>query len=261
MDDRKERPRTENELREQLAMQIDFLTRSAEAFDKGLTDEAVRLAVTLRLLLHDTTNSKSLLGQLKMKDRPFYDTSSLYDPDSLAPFWGLISIAIGPPEARYVAMLDDVNNETREASFSEWWNEIVFADARKRTLTRKDLVLTAANQDGGAHVDASLNETYAAFTKDNALGWRAGTKQGERPLEKPEYPAIRQIAHEVLKTIVPGYAKKPKIGVAEIIGDVSLKLVGPTADRNPPARVGRKIGRNQPCPCGSGKKFKKCCGR
>jgi preprotein translocase subunit SecA len=23
----------------------------------------------------------------------------------------------------------------------------------------------------------------------------------------------------------------------------------------------RRIGRNDPCPCGSGKKFKKCCGR
>ncbi len=24
--------------------------------------------------------------------------------------------------------------------------------------------------------------------------------------------------------------------------------------------VSRKVGRNEPCPCGSGKKFKKCCG-
>ena len=24
---------------------------------------------------------------------------------------------------------------------------------------------------------------------------------------------------------------------------------------------GKKIGRNDPCPCGSGKKYKKCCGR
>lgn len=24
---------------------------------------------------------------------------------------------------------------------------------------------------------------------------------------------------------------------------------------------GEKIGRNDPCPCGSGKKYKKCCGR
>ena len=28
-----------------------------------------------------------------------------------------------------------------------------------------------------------------------------------------------------------------------------------------PARVGGRVGRNDPCPCGSGKKYKKCCGR
>ena len=26
-------------------------------------------------------------------------------------------------------------------------------------------------------------------------------------------------------------------------------------------RSGKKVGRNEPCPCGSGKKYKKCCGR
>jgi preprotein translocase subunit SecA len=28
-----------------------------------------------------------------------------------------------------------------------------------------------------------------------------------------------------------------------------------------PIRAGPKVGRNDPCPCGSGKKFKHCCGR
>ena len=28
-----------------------------------------------------------------------------------------------------------------------------------------------------------------------------------------------------------------------------------------PVRVGPKVGRNDPCPCGSGKKYKQCCGR
>lgn len=28
----------------------------------------------------------------------------------------------------------------------------------------------------------------------------------------------------------------------------------------PPQRFAEKVGRNDPCPCGSGKKFKKCCG-
>ncbi len=34
-----------------------------------------------------------------------------------------------------------------------------------------------------------------------------------------------------------------------------------TDDHNQTIRKGKKIGRNDPCPCGSGKKYKKCCGR
>jgi uncharacterized protein YecA (UPF0149 family) len=33
-------------------------------------------------------------------------------------------------------------------------------------------------------------------------------------------------------------------------------LVEPTA---PPVRSGPRVGRNEPCPCGSGRKYKKCC--
>ena len=35
------------------------------------------------------------------------------------------------------------------------------------------------------------------------------------------------------------------------------KVIGPRPIRHD----GPKIGRNDPCPCGSGKKYKKCCGR
>jgi preprotein translocase subunit SecA len=31
--------------------------------------------------------------------------------------------------------------------------------------------------------------------------------------------------------------------------------------KKPVKRASKKIGRNAPCPCGSGKKYKKCCGR
>jgi SWIM/SEC-C metal-binding protein len=40
----------------------------------------------------------------------------------------------------------------------------------------------------------------------------------------------------------------------EDISDVERILAPPT-----PALAGPKVGRNDPCPCGSGKKFKKCC--
>lgn len=36
---------------------------------------------------------------------------------------------------------------------------------------------------------------------------------------------------------------------------------GPAAAQRPGPAKGKKIGRNDPCPCGSGKKYKHCCGR
>jgi uncharacterized protein YecA (UPF0149 family) len=33
-----------------------------------------------------------------------------------------------------------------------------------------------------------------------------------------------------------------------------------TAPPAPIVRKGDKVGRNDPCPCGSGRKYKKCCG-
>ena len=46
-------------------------------------------------------------------------------------------------------------------------------------------------------------------------------------------------------------------------GDNSPEEVAqaPAAPRAPIVRDGRKVGRNDPCPCGSGKKYKQCCGK
>jgi preprotein translocase subunit SecA len=35
---------------------------------------------------------------------------------------------------------------------------------------------------------------------------------------------------------------------------------GGTSTAQQPVVKGLKVGRNDPCPCGSGKKYKKCCG-
>ncbi|CCH48716.1 YchJ family protein [Pseudodesulfovibrio piezophilus] len=39
------------------------------------------------------------------------------------------------------------------------------------------------------------------------------------------------------------------------------RYVDGTMVSGPPVRKERKIGRNEPCPCGSGKKYKKCCAK
>ena len=43
--------------------------------------------------------------------------------------------------------------------------------------------------------------------------------------------------------------------------EMEMKHGEAPGDRKPVKREGDKIGRNSPCPCGSGKKYKKCCGR
>ncbi len=53
--------------------------------------------------------------------------------------------------------------------------------------------------------------------------------------------------------------------IADSMGNpLSQKLLGITRGTKPSGpwkRRAPKVGRNEPCPCGSGKKFKKCCGR
>jgi preprotein translocase subunit SecA len=39
------------------------------------------------------------------------------------------------------------------------------------------------------------------------------------------------------------------------------RVGGEEEARKPVTREEAKVGRNDPCPCGSGKKYKKCCGR
>src|ERR1700751_2374983 len=68
--------------------------------------------------------------------------------------------------------------------------------------------------------------------------------EGPQPARAPAGPAPRRES--------PGLARETH---AENNGD-ELELVIPAVRRETP-----KVGRNDPCPCGSGKKFKNCCGR
>jgi preprotein translocase subunit SecA len=45
----------------------------------------------------------------------------------------------------------------------------------------------------------------------------------------------------------------------ELPGDTARSAATPAARPAPRTATGEKVGRNDPCPCGSGKKYKKCC--
>lgn len=54
----------QQDFRKHLRRQLDFLGRSAAAYDAGHADEAVRIATTIRILIHNTQSSTSLLKHL-----------------------------------------------------------------------------------------------------------------------------------------------------------------------------------------------------
>ena len=202
-----EHVQTGEELLSHLKSQIEFMKLSASAFDNGFEDEAKRLAVVIRVLVHDTSNSISLLTLLNKKNVEFYDSAVPYEPRNLLPYNGLTMMRLSTDAgASYVAPLDGgapTRSRTRKLAFSIWWDGVfVIRDRDGHTFTRRDLILDTVNKDGGAHVDPSLDAAYANLSRFNSLGWKVFRNDVEDDFSNsPVLASIRQIAHEVLKTL------------------------------------------------------------
>ena len=67
-----------------------------------------------------------------------------------------------------------------------------------------------------------------------------GDPPGARPPEPAAVPPVEE----------SGPSRKPAIAASQQNGETK---------REPVRNLGKKVGRNDPCPCGSGKKFKACC--
>ncbi len=259
-------PQSQSDLSEHLADHIDFLQVSADSYDKGFTGESKRLAVSIRVLVHDTKNAKSLLGQLGKKYFLEYNDSSFpIIPGNLSSHFGLVVMtsSLRNGGAGYRAFLDhSPMSGSKTLSFDQWWELPVFFDLNGNQMSRKDIVLSVADQDGGAHVDPVLNQKYADLSRNNSLGWVYSDGTTSKTLEGPERAAVRQIAHELLKTLIPGYSKMPKLKNGEVLmGGSSVIIQDPPEISSRPFQTKKiKVGRNDPCPCGSNKKYKRCCG-
>src|SRR2546423_12468391 len=114
-----------SELEQHLSDHIGFLKSSADAFDEGKDGEAKRLAVSIRVLCHDTSASHSLLGQLGRLSQRFISTAIPHDARNVATHNGLAMVAMRGRETVYIPMLDGTPYR-RRVSFDEWWKEVVF---------------------------------------------------------------------------------------------------------------------------------------
>jgi hypothetical protein len=267
------------DFRAQYLDQVEFLRASAEAYDSGREAEAKRLALGIRIMVHDTRRSKSLLNHLGLKRRmPFRDTALAETPP------GVITVDAGlcvfrfkldtPGVIEFHPPLDDLSDDRRHPStcFDDWWLTAVLDDAAGNSFTRRDLVLSVADQDGGAHIDAQLNPAYAALTRGNSLGFGQGpggepnsaslsisfAGASRAPSDDPDdrglansiaLASVRQIGHELLSSL----------GAEVVDNGADLSLRTPICPI--PFSEQPRIARNDPCPCGSGQSFKSCFGR
>jgi hypothetical protein len=180
------------------------LRLSSESYDRGFKGEAKRLALTIRVLLHDTSKSISLFTQLNVKNAgKYFATPSPYAAGNLLTESHLIKLVL-PSKDLYAPLLADFPPvfPWGQLDFGNWWSEPILRDNKRRNLSRRDIVLALSNKDGGGHVDPNLEEIYADLSRRNSMAWGIH-ESGEKydPEYGPEYACARQIAFELTKTI------------------------------------------------------------
>jgi hypothetical protein len=189
----------------QLAIQLRFLDRSCCAFDEGDEDEAVRIATTIRTIVHQTSHSTSLLRHLGAEEIRLL--SMAYKP----PIQPGTYVITAPIFLAFVRMgASDMSHEpnlgqtpVRLVSVSEWWTEQLAELGQGVVVRRRDIALVAANRDGGAHVDSELTPEYERLGENGRLISWSMTKNGTRvelPSPNLHYVALRTMGWEVLNS-------------------------------------------------------------
>ena len=127
----------------------------------------------------------------------------------------------------------------------------------------KYLVLNTVNQKWMDHIDAitALKE---------GIGLRAYAQTN--PLEAYKIESfnmfeelVKSIREESVKAV---FSLKPKrkeqvvnVKMTNNVTNLMTNAAGEDTPKRKPVKAEKKIGRNEPCPCGSGKKYKNCCGK
>lgn len=198
----------DRDLEADLSEQLQFLASSGRAFDHGDLAEAKRIALVIRVLVHDTVISHSLLAQLGIKDTLAWADSAPVidnDPSIVGRSPGLTPMGLGADgiafAARYMDSIER-SNTTRYVSFSDWWERPVILDSSDAEFSRKELVLALVNKDGGAHLDR-LNEKTHALVHGNSAGFVRIDMAGgpSEPIPTPIYASVRTVAEELLLTL------------------------------------------------------------
>lgn len=95
----------------------------------------------------------------------------------------------------------------------------------------------------------------------------ADVKAGLMGLARLSFPpTLRPQIPDLCGDFLTALQDEGRLGGGRVLGAYARALATPfleaaSGKQKPDRRPGSRIGRNDPCPCGSGKKYKKCCMR
>lgn len=184
---------------EQLKRQIIFLRNSVSLYDSGYREEAIRMAVVMRVLFHDTNNSTSLFKHLGIKETiQIATTAKSVEPEVLCEidFGELMGGMIFGQELEYTL----IQKEAPTIAAPDWWDQPVFV-RNGSLISRRQIVLAAAHKDGGAHVDEPDDDLRAV---KEGFWIRTRTRPDgaivSEPVENNHFRIIRRFADELLNS-------------------------------------------------------------
>ncbi len=172
------------------------------------------MATVLRVLMYDTRASTAMFTHRNAQDpvRLLSTGPALRSlmPGAPAdvdlakfdrPFQGLVMTRL--IAGKGAVLLPGLDRKGRDGLLSvhDWWNQIVWVVKHDQRLTRGVIILTAANQDGGAHGDSTLTPAYEALAADGVAGTyvaRSADIEQRGTLENAHLVSLRQMAYEVL---------------------------------------------------------------
>jgi hypothetical protein len=198
-------PPTTAELGQHLRDQLQFLRLSSAYFDKGVENEAKRIATSLHILLVGTGDSPSLLEQMRIRDGMTLQNTALKDVDgNLFSYMGLVVVKMTKGKVSYQArcLAPPRTSSYDNLPFEKWWRTVILNNRKGVVYTRETLVIAVAEQDGGIKVASLLDPSYVELARKTGIGWRS---KGDKPILGVELHSIRQIAWEFLDAISKQY--------------------------------------------------------
>jgi hypothetical protein len=162
-------------LRDKLEDQRRFMEKSIRDFAAGDIAEAVRLAVAMRVLVHETSNSKALLAQLtanylqlEILDRKPPSTPKRPPGHGVAVvLYVPVSFTLSQEGVRLDATLKPENYIV--SILGRWWTRQSLLLPGLGGFSRKEIILGLVDKEGGAHVDLNLSPRYKQLLASQQL--------------------------------------------------------------------------------------------